>query len=65
MYIAVSNSFKGKGLGGKMLNECIKPYIASHGGGLITFNTNAEDNRSFYRKNGFTEIHEMTIRANG
>ncbi|AET59686.1 histone acetyltransferase HPA2-like protein [Paenibacillus terrae HPL-003] len=48
-----------------MLNECIKPYIASHGGGLITFNTNAEDNRSFYRKNGFTEIHEMTIRANG
>lgn len=26
----------------KMLNDCIKPYIARHGGGILTFITNPQ-----------------------
>ena len=54
--LAVDASRKGGGVGSRMLQECIIPYVASHGGGTLTFNTNAEINRRFYLKNGFTEF---------
>ena len=59
-----SSSCQGQGAGSKMLNDCIKPYIAKHGGGILTFITNPQINRKFYIKNGFTEFHEMVIRRN-
>lgn len=61
---AVSNTFQGQGIGSKMLNDCIKPYISKHGGGLFTFITNSEKNRVFYKKNGFTEFHGSEIHRN-
>lgn len=62
--LAVSNSYQGQGIGSKMLNECIIPYIAKHGGGVLSLITNAESNRNFYKKNGFLEFHETTICRN-
>lgn len=58
---AVSNSFQGQGVGGKMLNEFVIPYIANQGGGMLTFITNSEVNRRFYKKNGFIEFHAGEI----
>lgn len=63
--LAVSGACKGHGVGSRMLNECITPYIANHGGGLLTLNTNTEENRIFYRKNGFEEFDEMIFHGNG
>lgn len=63
--LAVSGSCKGHGVGSRMLNECIIPHIAGCGGGLLTFNTNTEENRAFYRKNGFEEFDEMICYGNG
>ncbi|HWT73509.1 MAG TPA: GNAT family N-acetyltransferase [Mobilitalea sp.] len=63
--LSVSSFYQGQGLGSKMLDECIKPYIAKNGGGLLTLITNSELNRSFYKKNGFIEFHESVIRRNG
>lgn len=62
--LAVSNTSQGKGIGGKMLNDCVKPYIAHHGGGMITFITNSEENRSFYKKQGFIEFNKSELRRN-
>ena len=61
---AVSNQHQGQGIGRKMLNDWVKPYIAKHGGGILTFITNSESNRRFYQKNGFSEFHCGEIRRN-
>ena len=62
--IAVSSSCQGQGLGRKMLDDFIKPYISKHGGGIFTFITHSEGNRAFYIKNGFTEFHAKIVRRN-
>jgi GNAT superfamily N-acetyltransferase len=59
---AVSASCQGQGVGTRMFKECIIPYIQKRGGGLLTLITNTEQNRVFYKKNGFEEFHEMVIR---
>ena len=63
--LAVSSHSKGQGIGSKMLHDCILPYIAKNGGGLLTFNTNEEVNRTFYKKNGFEEFDIDTLHENG
>lgn len=63
--LAVSASCQGQGLGSKMLEDCIKPFIAKRGGGSLALITNAERNRIFYKKNGFEEFHETVISRNG
>lgn len=63
--LAVSASCQGQGVGSKFLEEGIKPYIKKRGGGLLTLITNTEQNRLFYKKNGFDEFHEMTLVRNG
>lgn len=63
--LAVSSSYKGKGIGSSMLQNCIIPYVFKKGGGLFTFNTNAEINRPFYKKNGFEEFDECVLFENG
>lgn len=62
---AVSNRCQGQGVGSKMLNEFVMPYIASQGGGTLTFITNSEVNRRFYKKNGFIEFHAGEIHRRG
>ena len=54
--LAVSLKAKGQGIGSRMLNDCIRPYIQFHGGGLLMLITNSEKNRAFYQKNGFEII---------
>ena len=60
--LTVSDSCQGQGIGSKMIHDCIKPYIARNGGGVLTFITNTEINRTFYQKNGCIEFHGMSIR---
>lgn len=63
--LAVSGKYKGNGIGSKMLHHCVIPYISKFGGGLLTFNTNSERNRSFYIKNGFEEFDNSILLENG
>lgn len=48
--LAVQSCSKRCGIGSEMLQKCIIPYIKSNGGGVLTFNTNVEGNRAFYKK---------------
>lgn len=59
--LAVSKSCQGQGLGSKTITDCIIPYIQKKDGGLLTLITNSEQNRLFYKKNGFEEFHEMIL----
>lgn len=63
-WFAISDLCQGQGVGSSMLNDCVKPYIAEHGGGTFTLITNEERNRAFYVKNGFTEFHGTEIYRN-
>lgn len=63
--LAVSLKAKGQGIGSRMLNDCIRPYIQFHGGGLLMLTTNSEKNRAFYQKNGFEEFSSEEFDVNG
>ncbi len=63
--LAVSGRYKGRGAGSSMLHDCIIPYVANNGGGLLTLNTNTQSNRVFYKKNGFYEFDETMLHENG
>lgn len=54
--LVVDGAMKGHGLGGAMIEECIKPYVLSRGGDSITLITNTERNCAFYRKHGFEKF---------
>lgn len=62
--LVVANEFKNQGLGSKMLQDGVIPYISQHGGGLLTLITNSESNCNFYKKNGFTEFHNEVLNVN-
>ncbi|MCL2212894.1 MAG: GNAT family N-acetyltransferase [Oscillospiraceae bacterium] len=59
--LAVDNSTKGQKLGSKMIEECVKPYVARQGGTAIALSTNDEKNCGFYIKNGFGEVEKKTV----
>lgn len=63
--LAVKQNRKGQSLGSQMINECVVPFVRSHGGGQLALITNSEHNRGFYKKNSFTEFDSSTIEANG
>lgn len=63
--MAVSDKQKGRGIGSKMLQKSVIPFIQKNGGGLLTFNTNAEINVPFYHKNGFQEFDISVLHENG
>lgn len=63
--LAVSAEYKNRGIGSQLLQKSVIPSIAAQGGGLLAFNTNAEENRSFYQKNGFAEFDESVLYENG
>lgn len=63
--LVVEGSMKGKGLGGKMINDVVVPYVSLHGGKNLTLITNTENNCRFYEKNGFTIFSERMIEMKG
>ena len=63
--LAVDVSAEGKGIGSRMLQECIIPYVREHGGEALSLYTNSEINRKFYMKNGFQEFHAQSFSYQG
>ena len=51
--LTVVPSMEGQGIGSRMLQECIIPYVKQNGGNKLCLYTNSEINRKFYLKNGF------------
>ncbi len=56
--LTVEQSQEGKGIGSRFMQECLIPYTRSQGAESLCLFTNSEENRAFYRKNGFTEFDE-------
>lgn len=63
--LAVDHTMKGCGLGSSMLQDCLIPYIKEQGGQELTLITNTENNRAFYKKNGFHEFSARTLEQSG
>lgn len=59
---AVSHKTQGKGVGSRLLKECVFPYIAKNGGGMVSLVTNTGINRKFYMKNCFEEFKEENLK---
>jgi len=49
----VNKKYHGQGIGSRMINECVVPYVKKNGGEYLTLITNKEKNVHFYEKNGF------------
>ncbi|MCI1663802.1 GNAT family N-acetyltransferase [Bifidobacterium crudilactis] len=63
--LAVDTQLKGRGLGGKMIHDCVEPYVRGHDGRSLSLITNTEQNRRFYTSKGFTEFSESTLSCRG
>ena len=63
--LVVSPERKGEGIGSRMLQECLIPYVKEHGGKKLCLFTNSRGNRQFYLKNGFTEFDERAFTYKG
>lgn len=63
--LAVQSRHRGQRLGSRMIQDCMVPYVRSHGGKTITLITNTEPNRRFYVGNGFTEFLSQMVERNG
>lgn len=63
--LVVDGSMKGRGLGSKMLHDCLIPYIQKQGSKSFTLITNTEQNCRFYQKNGFQQFAARTMERNG
>ena len=63
--LAVEGSMKGKGLGGRIINDAVVPYVSQHGGKTLTLITNTENNCRFYEKNNFTIFSERMLEMKG
>ena len=54
--LTVDPASEGKGIGSKIIQEQLIPYVRQHGGEIICLFTNSELNRGFYKKNRFEEF---------
>lgn len=63
--LAVDTHLKGRGLGGRMIQDCLEPYVRRHDGDGLSLITNTEQNRGFYAAKGFTEFSESTLTCRG
>ena len=63
--LVVDKSVEGKGMGSRMIQECIIPYVRECGGRMLCLFTNSEINRRFYVKNGFSEFDEREFSYKG
>ena len=55
--LTVDSVLEGRGIGSKMMQEFLIPYVRDHGGATLCLFTNSEINRKFYLKNCFEEFH--------
>lgn len=62
--LAVSPDCKGQGLGSKMLNDCLIPYVESQKGTELALITNTPSNCKFYEKNGFANFAVSELKWN-
>ncbi|MDG5113643.1 GNAT family N-acetyltransferase [Companilactobacillus pabuli] len=53
-YLAVDKKLRGQGIGSKMLNNHISPYVKKIGYRNIILETNTQKNVKFYKKNNFS-----------
>lgn len=63
--LTVDPAVEGRGIGTKMMQEYILPYMRKHGGKGLCLFTNSEINRQFYQKNGFEEFHDQSFTYKG
>ena len=63
--LAVDRSMEGKGIGSRMLKECIIPYAKEMGAGTLCLYTNSEINCRFYEKNGFRQFENREYSYGG
>ncbi len=63
--MVVEPDMEGKGIGSRMIGECIVPYVRVHGGSTLCLFTNSEINRRFYLKNGFEEFDRKEFTYKG
>lgn len=63
--LTVDPLVEGKGIGSRMLHDCIIPFVRGRGGDALSLYTNSEINRKFYTKNGFKEFHEQRFTYKG
>ena len=63
--LTVDPNRKGRGIGSRMLHECILPHVKAHGGETLCLFTNSEANRKFYQKNGFEEFDQRFFTYKG
>jgi len=63
--LTIAPEFKGRGIGSEMLSGCVIPYVRENNGTSLCLFTNSEENRAFYRKNGFCEFHEQYFEHRG
>ena len=63
--LVVDPTKAGSGIGSKMIQDCIKSFVAEKGGKALCLFTNSEINRKFYQKNGFEEFDSRQFSYNG
>lgn len=63
--LIVSPDRKSQGIGSRMIQEYLIPFVREHKGNQLCLFTNSETNRRFYQKNGFTEFDEQQFSYNG
>lgn len=63
--LAVETDFEGRGIGSRMMQEGIIPYVKKHGGKSLCLYTNSEINCQFYKKNGFEEFDSQMFGYKG
>lgn len=59
--LAVNSKWQREGIGGRMLQDCIIPYIRQNAGGMLTLITQNRNNCAFYNSNGFTNFATSTL----
>ena len=55
--LTVDAEMEGRGIGSRMLQDCLLPHIRKQGGKTLVLFTNSEENCRFYEKNGFLLSH--------
>lgn len=63
--LVVEGSMKGKGLGRRIINDAVVPYVSQHGGKNLALITNTESNCRFYEKNDFAIFSERMLEMRG
>lgn len=63
--LTVDRSSAGKGIGSRMLRDCVIPYVQGENAEALCLFTNTQINCRFYEKNGFELFDEKHFEYNG